>query len=392
MDAGTPNLIPQMIYTVYMICLTIWGILCHINSDIDYNSPRKWYSSKNFWYCFGAGAGLFLIVALRSPDVGNDTWTYLGHFARIQLIGFMDIIRTSGEIGFYVLLKLLSLITSEGQWLLVLSGFIYTFAISVFIYSNSKDYLISYISIIPFMFLAFAITGMRQTIAQAIILLGYEFVKRKKMWWYLATVSFAMLFHFSALFAIPIYYLYHIRVTSKYRFFAFLFLPLFLLLRYDLLSFFSQWFYTDYVVLPTKINTWAMALIFLLIWIVYILFSQLTFNQLNRFPIQTSATINNLESVASNSIARGAGQNVETLFFFGLLIQFCVPFNPNIYRLGLYYQIFCLILVPQITTEKKLNKQTQIIAKGAWIVVMFLMYLNFTYNAAGQNPYSFFWE
>ncbi len=58
----------------------------------------------------------------------------------------------------------------------------------------------------------------RQFIAMAILMLGYPFIKKRQLLFWLLIVLLAMLFHISALLALPLYYTTNINVPKKFFF------------------------------------------------------------------------------------------------------------------------------------------------------------------------------
>ena len=336
-----------MIYALFMILAIVLALLVRPPigapslGQADPAAARNAQRRRRI-YCALLGICLFLISALRASTVGSDTRTYLGHFQRIHLMNWETILYLyQEEPGFYIVAKLLSLWTYDGQWMLALYSLLYAFSVSWYIYRNSADCLISFSMLIPFMFFAFSMTGLRQTAAISIVLLSFEFVRTRKALPYFLLMLLAIAFHRSAILALPIYYLYSIRMTPFKRLVLLLLIPAIYLFRYNIITLLQRWFYSDYQIDRSTNNTWATFAVYFLIWAA----------KLYLLAIAGRA--------APHVAQCGPGRQVEAIFIIGFIIQLFVPFEPNIFRIGLYYQSSVLLLVPQITSESRLSLRSR---------------------------------
>ena len=163
-------------------------------------------------------------------------------------------------------------------------------------------------------------------------------------------------------------------MTPFKRLVLLLLIPAIYLFRYNIITLLQRWFYSDYQIDRSTNNTWATFAVYFLIWAA----------KLYLLAIAGRA--------APHVAQCGPGRQVEAIFIIGFIIQLFVPFEPNIFRIGLYYQSSVLLLVPQITSESRLSLRSRRLIRIAYIAVMFLMYYGFTYQAAEVNPYRFFWQ
>lgn len=154
------------------------------------------------------------LMATRTYSTGTDTEMYVRVFNRFsQLKWESSIIGNYYEPLYIVLNILLSYISNNPRILIVATSVFISFSFYIFIRNNSKDSLISVIMFICLLFIYGAMNTIRQYIAMSIILLGFSFVKKKKILPYIITVIIAYLFHSSALVGIIIYPMYNMKYS-----------------------------------------------------------------------------------------------------------------------------------------------------------------------------------
>ena len=160
---------------------------------------------------------LFVIVAFREMTMGNDTAPYLDIFKSAENQGWGilngNAYMERGYLAFNVLLAQLHI---TPRIFLCIMAFISCGAIYKFIKDNSNNYLMSTLMFVNLLFFYNSMSLMRQFTALAVILFfGFKFIKEKKFLKYLLTIAFAMFFHYTALLAIFIYPIYHMKYSRK---------------------------------------------------------------------------------------------------------------------------------------------------------------------------------
>lgn len=145
-------------------------------------------------------------------DVGGDYWNYKrinSNYIRTSVSSMLPDKLMTGEIGFFLLAKVLSAIGGNYQTLLFVSGFIiYIFMIKGMIRAEDKKN-IGIMCLIYFCLLfgpSFNI--IKQMIAGAIILWGFPFIFERKLKAFIIVVLVATTFHASAILFIVLYFLY----------------------------------------------------------------------------------------------------------------------------------------------------------------------------------------
>lgn len=155
---------------------------------------------------------IFILTALRGPDVGNDTIVYRGLFYEFQEYGSFFENDSRFEIGFVVLSRFLSLFSNDPQIVLIVCAVITDFFIFRFIFKHSKMIWFSIFIFVGLRFMFFTMSGIRQAVSISILLFGYDFiVKRKPLKFYIC-LAIASLFHTAVFCCIPLYFI------SKFKF------------------------------------------------------------------------------------------------------------------------------------------------------------------------------
>jgi len=140
---------------------------------------------------------LVIVSAIRQNTVGKDTLQFWNFFRQIEIYN-ESIFSIRTEIGFNLLCKILTYITSEPQILLIATSIFINCMVYRFIEKNSKDTLFSTLLYFTLNHYFSSMNLMRQWIAIAFILLGYEYLKDNKYFKYSFFVLIACLFHMSA--------------------------------------------------------------------------------------------------------------------------------------------------------------------------------------------------
>ncbi len=152
-----------------------------------------------------------ILVAYRDLSVGSDTENYyrLYHTLNTVLKDTSDI-----EIGYVYLVRFLNMFSDDPQTLFKFQGILVGISHYYFIAKNTKTVRDAYTGILAFLafnLFSFHLSGVRQSIAMCICLYAYEAIKKKKIIRFLLLVYIATLFHASAMFFIPAYFVAHMK-------------------------------------------------------------------------------------------------------------------------------------------------------------------------------------
>ena len=193
----------MLVYCAILLWILYLGILKALT--------RKYEHAETVLLLPLSGA-LFLFAALRGTSVGADTFQYCAHFLSIAQTRWSDLPfhetpRFGGvEIGYAVYNKLLSPFRHE-QTITVANSFLLLFPLTVLIFRDSRDRYLSFFLYFAFCFYQTALNFTPSSIASYAMFLTFPLIRKRKLIPFLLCVAFAMTFHLSAIFFLPLYFL-----------------------------------------------------------------------------------------------------------------------------------------------------------------------------------------
>lgn len=314
-----------------------------------------------------------LLSGLRHISIGADTPAYKYIFNSVKklswsnafedlydkYIGGMDI----KDPGYPIFEKLFQVFSGDYQIFLVFIAVLFFISLGIFIYKLSKNPYLSYILFSTLFYGFFAITGHRQTIATAIVvLLGTFLIKKKKFIpFFLITLVMSSI-HLSCLCFIPFYFISKIKI-NKFTLSAYwIAIVTSFFLRYELLELLQSIIgydqYQDF--------EGARAGTFLYLLIAFGLVVTLFYEKI----------IENDTGILRMSI----NALMLACFFSPLLL-----INQSTMRLIQYFSLFMLILLPEFAKIFKKRTDRTVYNMVVTLVLVGLFVL--------QDPtYKFFWQ
>lgn len=177
---------------------------------------KKSLNRKSFWVPLIV---LVLFASIRSYHVGTDGRTYV-----IPFISQLDVeyfqLQENIEIGYQLLEYLLLSLTSDYFWLFFVTALIVVYCYLTIIKKYSVNYWFSVFLFITLGVYTFFFNGLRQGLAMAIFALALPYLLEKRLIPYLIICFLASLFHLTALFMIPFYFLVNLRIKPFYKILA----------------------------------------------------------------------------------------------------------------------------------------------------------------------------
>ena len=162
---------------------------------------------------------LTLFAGARSYRVGTDTGNYTRNF-NSQLNPEYFRFNEDIEFGYQVLEYALLNVTSSYFWLLTITSLIIIYCYLKVIKRYSVNYWFSVFLFITLGIYTFFFNGLRQGLAMAIFTLAIPYLLEKRLVPYLLVCAIASLFHVTALFIIPFYFIVNLRVKPAYKILA----------------------------------------------------------------------------------------------------------------------------------------------------------------------------
>ncbi|WP_201577020.1 EpsG family protein, partial [Psychrobacter okhotskensis] len=177
---------------------------------------RKALNRTAFWIPLIA---LSLFAGMRSYRVGTDSGTYTRDFRNnleIYNFKFEEFIEFGYQFLEYIILRL----THNYFWLFFITALIIVYCYLTIIKKYSVNYWFSIYFFITLGVYTFFFNGLRQGIAMAIFALALPYLLEKRLIPYLIVCFLASLFHNTALFMIPFYFLVNLRIKPIYKILA----------------------------------------------------------------------------------------------------------------------------------------------------------------------------
>lgn len=311
----------------------------------DDNRVRKYY----IIFCCVL---LILQSGLRNVAVGADTYAYKLTFEAIGRQSWSDIfdrfysVYVLGEgkdAGYPLFVKIFHLFSDDYQVYLFVVAIIFFSSFGRFIYRNTVNLRGVYIAMCVYQVLFysfFSITGIRQTLATAIIFFAYELVIRHRLIPFLLTCFMAALIHKSALLFVPFYFLANYKFPVRALAITLISLPvIFVLIRpiaQFLTSFSFSESYAAYANSTIETQGAQTFLVYMLIIAVGIVRFRKRFNQIDAIQ------------------ARMINAFTIALFFTPL-----TWIDPGLMRVVMYYSIFTLFLLSSLVDSFDSNYSRQ---------------------------------
>lgn len=364
-------MLPYVILWLWILIIGFWLL----NKHIEENRKKKRFLILSF-------LGMFLLQICRSIHVGADGLVYRKWFLMIDRLSWDKLHKFPYDVedGWLWLNKLVSTLGGSYQTLIVVVSLIILVNVAVFIYYNSKDTLLS---VCLFMGLGHFLTSMsslRQYIALGFALNVYTAMGQKKRILAVILAVIALLFHDSSLIMSAfIIILMSVKIGDRKRklFFNTLIIAagiatLIVINNMDLLYSFVQRFfskYTFYIEVGMQgSGRGQLDTIYLVIDIILILFIALK------------------------------GRKDGALIYEGLFICIAASiiilqkYIDHLWRLGFYFNIFMILVIPHAYAQYVKDNSGKYIAKGILILCSISVFVYIVLTSQEIYTYETFWS
>lgn len=314
---------------------------------ISISTNQRQYEKVGYWICI---IFLMFIAGFRDSTIGNDTHKYLEIFESINLY-----INSRYEIGFIYLNLLISHICQWPQIVLIVTSIFILYSYGRFIWKYSKYPWLSLFLLFSYNFFPFALSGIRESIALAIILFSYDYLLNKSHVKFIILVLIAFTFHFTAIIFLLGILIRRLKLNLKTVLCIVLGGIICLVCFTGLLSIVILYneSYQSYVDNGVYFGETRMASIIDLIFLITV------------FVFCVSSKSRKIEKRIFS------GNNYDLMLLMNLIAItiYLVSLKFNLLsRLGLYYSIFIIITLPNAIAYKNL------LSKQIWIVIVGLMF------------------
>jgi hypothetical protein len=318
-----------------------------------------------------AGSLLFLICALRHVEFGPDPAGYVRSYLDLSYINLSDLwinfISGAGKDPFFYLFsKIISLFGASYQvWLAIIAA-LFIFSVSKLIYKYSNEAYLSFVALLSLGYLYFSLTGLRQTLALAMVLLSYSYLRERKLIPFVALVLLGTLFHASALIFLIAYPFANMKIGWK----QVVGISVALVFAY---------FFSNQVRALVAIIGWTDT--------IALYATRETGLTISGFIIQLSIYLFCL--YYKNGVLKADIKNLSfyNLLFLGLVFQAFTIVIAEAFRISMYFSIFSIVLIPKAIKAEKERRIRMIL-----YVVVYLALLLYFVSSGVFSDFSFFWQ
>lgn len=345
---------------VYSLCIL------SILSGVFFENNIK----KKKYYCIFITILLTFISGFRAYQgtscVGGDTEIYANMFERVSLMSFDKVLNMDFDVGFFVFIKCLSMMINSPTFMFVVIAALFMSSVSILIYKYSNKPSLSYLLLFSFYYFQFSMTGMRQTLAMAILFYSLVFLLEKKRLAFIICVLIASTFHSTALIFIIIYFFKNIKFNKNHIYLCIIFLILIFIFRGGIASYIINVIkYRDYYV-ENNSSGFTMLFVYLVAY---------------SFILFTHNLVNNREKINSLLII---------MLTIGISFEILKLSQTIFFRIAMYFSIVLIILFPNYLKKWKVEDNNKILEILVYSIFL-IMYFNFTIYSANTYPYAFIW-
>ena len=300
-----------------------------------------------------------LMMGLRPLTVGDDTRQYVKDFLLYKNLSWGEVFETGSNYAFYIFNKLLSYVfPNSGTAYLMIVSVIISVSVYYFIKNNSEDFVLSQIMLLGLGFTLFFMTGIKQTLAMAVLLFAYQVLKKKNYFLFVILVALATMFHNTAAVFILLLPLSFLKKPQ----YMLLVAPALILLLY-----LSRNIIVEIVLTALHENE---------LYAVYgtIYFSE---NNLTGLFIQLFIMVLSLFLYYSSSYRNTDLENVINIYTIGISFQTFTQVFAEFFRLSMYFSIFGILLFPNTLYHSSMGKNNIAVvrvAAGLSLVVYLFMF------------------
>lgn len=323
---------------------------------------------------------LILQSGLRNVAIGADTYAYQLAFEVVKEKSWQEVFDNFYQVyvlgegkdaGYGLFVKLFQVFSDNYRAYLFVVAAIFFISFGRFVYFNTTNLRGVFIVMCVYQVLFysfFSITGIRQTLATAVIFFAYEFIVKRRLFSFLLLCFAAALIHKSALLFVPFYFLATKKCPVRTLVLVLLSLPVvFVMIRQIAYFLTSSSFSESYAVYANSTNDSGgaqMVLLFMLFVAAGVIIFRKRYRQVEawKLPIMNAFAI--------------------ALFFIPLTWV-----DPGFMRVAMYYSIFTMFLLGSLVDnfDSSYNNQGDVIA---FFTVLLLCVVLVKRDA----DYAFFWE
>ena len=311
---------------------------------------------------------LITLTTLRSVNTGLDTPNYYNSFTfDLASIGFSDLFTgVRGEVGYKFLAFIFHSLGLGFHWVTLFEALVYVIPVVYIVHKYSRNPYYSLFMFVAYDYYLFSMSALRQTIAMGFVLIAFEMIVRKKAALFFLFIAIAIFFHFTAVVALPIYFLSRLSPSKRYILAAFVASIFFFILRNQMRLILFRNARIAYGGIAT--GGTGMYLMMLSMVLLDVFCSK-----------QDAWKISEVDTL------------IRYMMISVVVIYPILQFHPAVFRLHFYYSIMMIVYLPNVLRSLKSLNLGKCANLGYTTISVYYMF-QYTFCQLGAVPYYFFWE
>lgn len=194
-----------------------WIYLIMLGLTMCYHFSKN-HEQKRLIY-WGACGFLLLLFVVQDSSVSVDTAEYMRQYEIIPTLSFSQMLTHKFEIGFVLLCRILDALFEGRRVLLLMMSLLIMIPFARSFERDTEQPMVAMMAFLALGMYQQALVFIRQLAAMAILTWGYDYIVKRKPWYFLLSVLLAMTFHKMSFFFVLVYILYGFPV-NKWLFMA----------------------------------------------------------------------------------------------------------------------------------------------------------------------------
>lgn len=362
----------QLLIILIAIVLYIWFSHQIIQNKDNYDIVRRNYIVILFVL-------MILQSGLRNIAVGPDTYAYRDMFMMVSDMSWSQLLNnyrtvyvegTGKDPGYNLLVKIFQLFSTDYQIFIFSVAVLFFTALGRLLYrtsTNLQDVLLCVITYQVLFYGFFSITGVRQTIATAILLLSYKSILNRKFLQFCIYCLIAIQIHKSALLFFPVYFFINDKRPYRVLVISLCLSPILLVFGRQIAIILTSTSLTEsYAAYANSTYETSGAQMFMLFMVIF-----------------TTMIL-----IARNNIIINYNMRISlTAFSVGLMLTPLTWIDPSIMRAITYFSIFLLLIIGKICNAVERHYDITNSAITVTLIIVFIYVI-----ISRNSHYSFFWQ
>lgn len=312
---------------------------------------------------------LIMLTTLRSATTGLDTPNYYNAFTfNLASIGFSDLLTggVRGEVGYKFLALIFHSLGLGFHWVTLFEALVYVVPVAYIVHKYSRNPYYSLFLFVAYDYYLFSMSALRQTIAMGFVLIAFEMVSRKKTAAFFLCIALGVLFHFTAVVALPIYFLSRLSPSKRYIIAAFVASIFFFILRNQMRLILFKSSRVAYGGVETGGTGMYLMMLSMVLLDVFC-------SKKDDWKMSETDTL------------------IRYMMISVVVIYPVLQFHPAVFRLHFYYSIMMIVYLPNVLRSLKSLSLGKCACLGYTAISVYYMF-HYTFCQLGAVPYYFFWE